>query len=853
MFAQHPHRKRSFGRIVPALICLACIGGGLVPPPVRALPAAPPAAASAYPSRAVVDPGTGHLFVAGPATNTTDAGPKGGLVRTFDGTTGALLARATLAAAPLRLALDPAGGQVLALEAGGQVEALDTRTGALRHPSTQPLFPLRSAIDARTGRGFALKGDAVRVFDARTGATLRTVPVEVNPIGLVVDEQGGGVLVVSGGPNTPEYHCNNGCGGSVAMLDAASGALLATTRFPDVHTPNLGSTYADEGPIALLFDGQRHRLYISRAEGRISVFDSANGKPIREFPGGGILLALDTGSGILAMVGNFGERATPPTGTVTLIDPTSGKTLASLSVSGHLAAPVIDGARHRLYLIHDYEALSVDTRNGAEIRTYPLPAGATDLALDAQHGRLYAADADEPDVPNAPGGPTTPNTSHAAAPLAIVPTAALEPAPGAVAVAGDPIAVASDPASGHTFVASIDARNGYGSPTPGLVTMLDSASGAVLSTTAVGANPAALAVDTRRGRVYVSDAGAPAGIDGSAPGAPDLTILDARSGRLLSRVARAIGGLQIGELQVDEASGHLFFLQINNPGPPVGPGAPGAPGAPGTPAGPGARFPANALVSLDAGGAVLHSTPLPYSLPRVLLLDPKAGMAYVGTDLCARPCRAAITAIDERTGAVIRTIAVPHEVQQLAMDPATGHLIAAHDDIAYAPGGDTETTTMSIIDPAAGAILHAVTLPFATQLYSTGPLLALATPSGSRVYLAAPATAGQAGSGAVAILDAATGALLTRTTLPDPPLQLTGDGPLGRIQVLTTGNAVATIDATNGRILAVTPMGVTTSNDSRIGGRLLGLDPRAGRLFVACPPSQSVSVLDARTGHPASR
>ena len=94
----------------------------------------------------------------------------------------------------------------------------------------------------------------------------------------------------------------------------------------------------------------------------------------------------------------------------------------------------------------------------------------------------------------------------------------------------------------------------------------------------------------------------------------------------------------------------------------------------------------------------------------------------------------------------------------------------------------------------------------------------------------------------MAILDAATGSLLTRTTLPDPALQLADDGPLGRIHVLTIGNAVATIDTASGRILAVTPVGVTTSNDSRIGGRLLGLDPRAGRLFVVCPPSQSVSV-----------
>ena len=74
----------------------------------------------------------------------------------------------------------------------------------------------------------------------------------------------------------------------------------------------------------------------------------------------------------------------------------------------------------------------MDTRNGTEIRTYPLPYGATDLALDAQHGHLYSADTADPDAPYAPGGPTTPDPSHAAAPLAIVPTEALESAPGSL-------------------------------------------------------------------------------------------------------------------------------------------------------------------------------------------------------------------------------------------------------------------------------------------------------------------------------------------------------------------------------------------------------------------------------------
>ena len=333
MFAHLPRHRRSFGRTLPTLICLAGIVGSLAPGSARAISALPTSVVltPAYPSRAAIGPGTGLLFVAGPATNTTNAGPKGGLVRSFDGTTGALLARTTL------------GGQVLALEVGGQVEVRDTRTGALRHPSTQSFFPLRGATDARTGCGFALQSDAVRVFNARSGATLRTVPAEVNPIGLVVDEQSGKVLVVSHGPFTQEYQCGNGCGGSVAVLSATSGAVLAATHFPKANIRSEG-VYENQRPIALAFDAPRRRLYVSRAEGLLSVFDSAGGKPIRAFPGEGGSIALDPVSGTLVVVGSFGERATPPTGTVTLIDPTSGKTLASLAVSGHLAAPVLDGA-----------------------------------------------------------------------------------------------------------------------------------------------------------------------------------------------------------------------------------------------------------------------------------------------------------------------------------------------------------------------------------------------------------------------------------------------------------------------------------------------------------------------------
>jgi YVTN family beta-propeller protein len=106
---------------------------------------------------------------------------------------------------------------------------------------------------------------------------------------------------------------------------------------------------------------------------------------------------------------------------------------------------------------------------------------------------------------------------------------------------------------------------------PGSVSVLDSASGRVLRTVAVGPYPARVALDVSRGHVLIVHGWRGAGdtwpgYQGSGGGATD--VLDARSGRLLATLP--VGavppevvppGAQAALVAVDERRGHVFVLE----------------------------------------------------------------------------------------------------------------------------------------------------------------------------------------------------------------------------------------------------------------------------------------------------
>lgn len=138
------------------------------------------------PGSAVVDERTGRLFVADYTR---------GRVSVIDTRSGALLSTAIVGSHPLRLSVDPQTARVFVVNQG----------------STSP-------ADRPTGAG------SVTMLDARTGAVLRTVILDIDAVAMALDERRGLVLVTTSGPTTlPENGPSRK--GKLFVLDARSGAI----------------------------------------------------------------------------------------------------------------------------------------------------------------------------------------------------------------------------------------------------------------------------------------------------------------------------------------------------------------------------------------------------------------------------------------------------------------------------------------------------------------------------------------------------------------------------------------------------------------------------------------------------
>lgn len=118
----------------------------------------------------------------------------------------------------------------------GLVSIFNTRTGSLMRSVAVGINPLRLAADPRTARVFVVNqghisaadhpdgAGSVSVLDARTGAVLRTVTLDLNAVAVAVDERRGLVLVTTAGPtglpdNGPVRK------GKLYILDARTGAI----------------------------------------------------------------------------------------------------------------------------------------------------------------------------------------------------------------------------------------------------------------------------------------------------------------------------------------------------------------------------------------------------------------------------------------------------------------------------------------------------------------------------------------------------------------------------------------------------------------------------------------------------
>jgi DNA-binding beta-propeller fold protein YncE len=275
------------------------------------------------------------------------------------------------------------------------------------------------------------------------------------------------------------------------------------------------------------------------------------------------------------------DRSGLPTanGTVSVLDATTGKLLRTTRVGVGASAAAVDVQTGRVFVANAGRTLSIDLHNprehgsvsvldatsGTLLSTVSTGAGTHALAVDEHNGRVLVStgvvlDAHTGDVLHAVtprGGPydalaVDANVGHAVAvtsvdsPVPFYIVSALETGSGRIIrtldvdtiQSGSAATVAVDTALHHAFAV-----------TGGVVTVLDTRSVQVQHTVHLGPL-VAVAVDAPLARVFVAQ------YNYALPTSHGiLHVLDARSGRLLGRIALGVGP---HALAVDAPSRHLF-------------------------------------------------------------------------------------------------------------------------------------------------------------------------------------------------------------------------------------------------------------------------------------------------------
>jgi DNA-binding beta-propeller fold protein YncE len=357
------------------------------------------------------------------------------------------------------------------------------------------------------------------------------------PTTLAVDERQEHVFVVNYGllytANThPSPHAPPG---SVSMLDAVTGRVLRTTMVgaypgPIVVSARTGRAFvASAGPLAASGASTGHA--------RVNVLDTATGTLVRAIPIGAAAggLAVDEAAGYVYVLTDTGvavldattgrllrsirgvigsEIAVDPrakralvTGgsTLALLDLTTGTLLITATNADGAQAPVVDTRTERAFFLlgnfHNGLLRAVDARTGATLYDFPMTVESTAIAVGESLDRVYVDSYDGQETDLSTLDETTGKQVYAA-PLG--PHASLPYRPGG----GQYLAV--DAPAKRVFALTVqppvDSNN---IPVrPGHLMVVNAVTGRVVGSGAtVGKDPQAVAVDTKRGRVFVVNRG----------------------------------------------------------------------------------------------------------------------------------------------------------------------------------------------------------------------------------------------------------------------------------------------------------------------------------------------------------
>jgi YVTN family beta-propeller protein len=221
------------------------------------------------------------------------------------------------------------------------VVLLDARSGTVLHTAAIGKNSSGVAIDGRTQRAFIPNSDdgTVSVLDTVTGRVVRTVQVGALPYAVAVDERTSRVFVI------------NNLDRSVSVLDARSGAVLRTVA-------------VGRNPQTLAVDTRRgYTLVVNEDVGTVSVLDARTGAVRRTIAVGAVrprslcnlqdvLVDAHSGHAFVLNGGAAGSSFFTTNGSISVLDPASGRVLGTLAVGNGPTTMAVDEHTARVFVVN---------------------------------------------------------------------------------------------------------------------------------------------------------------------------------------------------------------------------------------------------------------------------------------------------------------------------------------------------------------------------------------------------------------------------------------------------------------------------------------------------------------------
>ncbi len=406
--------------------------------------------------------------------------------------------------------------------------------------------------------------------------------------------------------------------------------------------------------------------------------------------------------------------------------------------------------------------------------------------------------------------PSSPRNSQGAG-------AAASPLLRSVPVGRDPVALAVDARTGRVFVLGA----------AGSVTTLDATTGAPLRSVAVGRGAQAVAVDEATGRAFVTDPGR-------------VFVLDARSGAVLR--ARSVGGGgPTGGLAVDARHGEVFVAVRGVDHGPAGSGP-------------------ESIAVLDAATGQTRRTIYAYGdllavdgVARRIILPQQCGGDASTADACA-------DTRDAVTGRLLKTVDFGGEegftqvVTAVAVDTRAGRAFVLYGDgRGDANVGALDTRTGARRTPVVGA---GGSFGLIAVDERVGRVAVVTTPDNYALATGSPPSP----AASVSVVNARNGDVVGGDSIPNiprgeaSPVGVAADMNGTYFYVAATPSPFATarsshtildvLDARTGKLLRRVTLPYAAIPLSGVESVAMAVDGRTGRLFIANGSNNTVSMLD---------